>query len=248
MDDYLRNVYLKRINKQGTNRQDRIKTKKENEFEKLFLPKSEYKVCIYQVNDTMTNIIGSLQPNRWNENNIISNLLLPVSSNLKTGDLLYIKHIIKKEQQDRIWLVIFVEDNLTKGYRLFKVICLNDDVSITDKYGNSIFSCPVRFTNLSQSIVQDSMARSKSEKGYREPQGNRIFITQDNENLKKGTYFEYKNRGWEIVGKDDISYDGSITDNVAYVYMSERLLSPPEPISSQSIPVGEDENFFLIGG
>lgn len=60
MDDYLRNVYLKRINKQGTNRQDRIKTKKENEFEKLFLPKSEYKVCIYQVNDTMTNIIGSL--------------------------------------------------------------------------------------------------------------------------------------------------------------------------------------------
>jgi len=78
--------------------------------------------------------------------------------------------------------------------------------------------------------------------GYREPHWNRGFITADRDFLKKGTYFNYKDRGWEIYGKDNISID-----NVSYVSISQKLLREEEPVSSRDIIVSEDENFFLNG-
>jgi hypothetical protein len=53
-------------------------------------------------------------------------------------------------------------------------------------------------------------------------------------------YFDYEGRGWEISGKDDLSIK-----NVAFVSFEERLITPPEPITSEDILVGEDDNFFL---
>ncbi|MBR4890103.1 MAG: hypothetical protein IKU15_02150 [Clostridia bacterium] len=53
-------------------------------------------------------------------------------------------------------------------------------------------------------------------------------------------YFDYKDRGWEIVGKDNLSIEG-----VALVSIAEYLKSAPEPETSKDIIVSEDENFFL---
>ena len=47
---YYDEVYLKRINRDGFNRQDRIKTKKEREFNKLYLKRSEYIAKIISIN------------------------------------------------------------------------------------------------------------------------------------------------------------------------------------------------------
>lgn len=90
--------------------------------------------------------------------------------------------------------------------------------------------------------MQDTIIRNAHELGYREPFTTRIIITKDSPELKKGGYFNFKDRGWEIVGKDNISIN-----NVAYLYISERLVREEEPISSEDILVGEDENFFLNG-
>ena len=68
----------------------------------------------------------------------------------------------------------------------------------------------------------------------------RKFITADSEILKKATYFNYANRGWEIAEKDDISIK-----NVAYVSIEEFLRREPEPETSKDILVGEDQNFLL---
>jgi hypothetical protein len=48
---YFDEVYLKRMNLDGKTRQERIKTRKEKEFDKIFLEQSEYKSLLYQVND-----------------------------------------------------------------------------------------------------------------------------------------------------------------------------------------------------
>ena len=64
---------------------------------------------------------------------------------LKTGDILNIRQQIKNEVQDRIWLVLFVEANLTKGYQLFKCICLDEEINITDEYGTTKEIIPVKF-------------------------------------------------------------------------------------------------------
>ena len=238
---YFDEVYLKRMNREGNNQQERVKTRKEKEFDKLFLKKTEYQIRLYGVNGEQRNDICSLQPNKWNESNLIGNLLMSThAAPLKTGDILNIKQKIKEVEYDKIWLVLFVEENITKGYQLFKCICLDEEINITNEYGDTLEVVPVKFINASASFIQDTF--SMEGVGYREPHWNRGFITADRDFLKKGTYFNYKDRGWEIYGKDNISID-----NVSYVSISQKLLREEEPVSSRDIIVSEDENFFLNG-
>lgn len=59
-------VYLHRMNRDGTNVQERIKFRKEREFDKIFLPRSKYKGTIYSINDKTKNISCAIEPNKWN--------------------------------------------------------------------------------------------------------------------------------------------------------------------------------------
>lgn len=239
---YFEDVYLKRLNKNGNTSQERILTRKEKEFEKLFLKQSMYQALIYQKNEETIKITSSLQPNKWNENQLLSNLLVTHScgSNIKTGDILSIFQKIQNIEYDKIWLTLFAEENIAKGYSNFKLICLDSIINLTNEYGDTLHSIPVKFVNASASLVKDFFSFTAANKGYREPNREIKFITQDFDFLEKDRYFEHKGKGWEITGKDDTSIDG-----VAYVSIAERLLSEVEPRSSEEILVGKDTNFFL---
>lgn len=237
---YFDEVYLKRINRDGENRQDRIKTKKEREFDRIYSKRTEYKALITSVNQAIYSQECSLQPNNWNESRIISNLLISTrAAALNTGDILTIYQKIKEQEVEKTWIVIFVEENLAKGYQLFKLICLDSMVNITDEYGNTLYSIPVKFVNATATFTVDNIITTGL--GYREPAGNRAFITQNFDFLRKGTYFNYANKGWEITGNDN----GISIPNVCYCYIGEKLKVEEEPRSSQDILVGEDNNFFL---
>ena len=68
-----------------------IKYRKEKEFDELFLRKTQWQANIYQINDEESDIVCSLQPNKWNESELISNILISTkNSPLKTGMILYI--------------------------------------------------------------------------------------------------------------------------------------------------------------
>lgn len=238
---YFENVYLKRMNKEGVTQQERVKTRKEKEFDMLFLKKTEYQANIYQINEEESDVICSLQPNKWNETNLISNLLISTAATpLKTGDILRIFQKIKEVEYDKIWLVIFCEENIAKGYQSYKLICLDSEINITNEYGDTMYSVPVKFVNASAALVKDYFSFTQVINGYREPQREIRCITRDFDFLKKDTYFKYKEKGFEISGIDDISID-----NVAYISLSEKLVSEPEPRSSADIPVDSDTNFFL---
>ena len=241
--NYLTDVYLKRLNRGGTTRQDRIKTRKEVEFDKLFMKRTEYLVTLKQVNEQTVNIKGSLQPNKWNESNLIGNLLMSTSAApLKTGDILYINMQIKDQSWEKIWIILYKEDNLTKGHQSYKVICLDNEINLIDEYGTTRYSAPAKYINNSQSLMQDTLIRNAKEMGYQEPFTTNIVITQDNDELKKGSYFNFMDRGWQIVGKNNYAIPG-----VAYLYISERMVREEEPKTSEDILVGEDDNFFLNG-
>ena len=243
MNNYFNDVYLKRLNRGGTTRQDRIKTRKEVEFDRLFMKRTEYLVTLYQVNDEQVDVQASLQPNKWNESNLIGNLLMSTSAApLKTGDILYIKQKIKDKEWDKIWIIIYKEDNLTKGHQSYKIICLDSEINLIDEYGTTRYSAPAKYTNNAQSFMQDTNIRNAHELGYEEPFTTNIILTQDNPELMKGSYFNFMGRGWQIVGKNNIAIP-----NVAYLYISERLVRDNEPLSSEDILVGEDDNFFLNG-
>ena len=239
---YFDEVYLKRMNKDGQNRQERIKTKKEHEFDRLFLKNTEYQVRLCSVNGEPRNDICSLQPNKWNESNLIGNLLMSTSAGpLQTGNILLIHQKLKDRKIEALWLVMFAEDNLTKGYQAYKCICLDEMINLTNEYGDTIQNVPAKFINASASFVKDSFYMEGM--GYREPNRNRGFITADRDFLTKGTRFDYKDSTWEIYGKDNISIKG-----VSYVSINEKLKREEEPVSSKEILVGEDTNFFLNGG
>ncbi len=242
---YFEDVYLKRMNVDGRTQQERIKTRKEKEFEKLFLKKSEYQCLLYGVNQEDRNDVCSLQPSKWGESELISNLLLSTKTKqLKTGDILNIHFQIKDEKKIGLWLVLFVEENITKGYQLYKVICLDEEVNITDEYGDTKFTVPVKFIHQTGN-VQDLLNTNISSTGYlgyREPENVRRIVTRDFDFLNKDVTFKYKNKDWKISGKDNISID-----DVAYITIEEKLKAEYEPKSSEDILVGEDDNFFLNG-
>lgn len=240
---YYKDVYVKRLNKNGTNRQEVVQKHRRTEFDSIFMKRTLYKALIYKVNDAAAAMEISLQPNKWNESSVISNILM--SKNLppfKTGDVVSIKMQIDEEVMDKDWIILFKDDDITRGYNGFKAVSLDTELNITDEYGTSIYSTPAKIINASQSIMQDNISKSLKELGYREPGTTRILIAPRADELKKGAYFEYDNRGWEIIGQDALSIPG-----VTYVFISERLLEEPEPLSSEEILVGEDKNFFLNG-
>lgn len=241
MNNYFEDVYLKRMNREGNNIQERVKTRKEKEFDKLFLKRTKYKAGIYQVNDTSIDVIEcAVEPNKWNQDKIVSNLLVSTSvTRFHTGDILKIYQKVKEVEYDKYWLICFVSDDITHGYQKYEVIELDSIINHTTEYGDTLHVIPVKFVSETSTFVQDKFT-SYGAVSYREPLAHRKFITSDFSFLQKNMYFNYKDRGWEIVGKDNISIDG-----VAYVSVSEYLKKEPEPKTSEDILVGEDTNFFL---
>lgn len=237
---YFEDVYLKRMNLDGTTQQERVKTRKEKEFDALFLQKTEYQANIISINEEIsTTILSSLQPNKWNESQVISNLLVSTKSPIfKSGDILEIRQKIKNICYDKKWLILHHLENIAKGYESYKIICLDSEINITDEYGDTQYLIPVKFVNAAAAIVKDYF--SYKDTGYSEPNREMRFITKDFDFLKKGTYFLYKDKGFEFSGIDNISVDG-----VGYVSIKEHLVSPPEPKSSEEILVGDNDNFFL---
>lgn len=236
-------VYQKRLKKSGTTRQEVVQNHRRKEFDLVFMKRTIYKATIYKINDVAVAMEISLQPNKWNESNIIGNILVSKTLEiLKTGDVVSIKMEIANEKLDKDWIILFDDEDITRGYHAYKAVALDTEINITDEYGTTKFSTPAKIINASQSIMQDTITRSLKELGYREPGCQRILIAPRHEELKKGVYFEYDGRGWEIIGQDALSIP-----RVTYVFIAERLLEEPEPLSSEEILVGEDTNFFLNG-
>lgn len=230
------------MNREGSTIQERVKTRKEQEFDQLFLKKTKYQAAIYQHNDDEVEILCSLQPNKWNQDKIISNILVSTHCNkFRTGDILKTFQKVKEVEYDKTWLIVFISEDITHGYQLYEAIELNELVHHCDEYGDTIQTIPVKFVSETSVFVQDKF-NSYGAVSYREPLAHRKFITKDYDFLKKELYFEHKGRGWEIAGIDNISIEG-----VAYVSVQERLKREPEPKTSEDIIVGEDDNFWLNG-
>lgn len=237
---YFKDVYLKRINLDGENIQERTRTRKEKEFDNLFLKRTRYRALMYEVNEEPVAIECSVEPNKWNQDKIISNVLVPTKVQcFKTGDIFKTFQKVKDAEYDKTWIVTFVSDDITHGYQKYEVTELDSLLNLTDEYGNTLRVIPMKVVSETSVFVNDKRS-SYGSVTYREPLDHRKFITQNFDFLEKGLYFDYEGRGWEISGKDDLSIK-----NVAFVSFEERLITPPEPITSEDILVGEDDNFFL---
>ena len=237
---YFDEVYLKRINRDGDTIQERVRTRKEKEFNNLFLKGSKYFATLYRIDSAAAQVPCSIQPNKWNQDKILSNILVPLTEpRLNTGTILKSFQKNKEVEYDKSWIIVFVSDDITHGYQKYEVIELEHTISFADEYGETQLVLPVKFVNETSVFVQDKFT-SYGSVTYREPLCHRKFITKNSDFLKKDAYFNYGDKGWKIVGEDNLSIPG-----VAYVSIEERLKDEPEPQTSKDILVDDDENFFL---
>lgn len=236
---YYKDVYLKRMNKDGNTMQERILTRKELEFDKLFMKRTEYQCAICDVNGVdKKDLIASIQPSNWNQSKDLSNLLTSTKmEDFHTGDILRIFQKIKDREQLRYWLILDVDDNITRGYKRYTVIYLDREVIFTNEYGDTELVQPVKIIDASSKSVSDNFQFNDY---YREPSDNRIFITRDNDYFQKDVYFKFKDKAYKITGINRDAIEG-----VAYVSIKQTLENFPEPRESEDIMVDDDTNFFL---
>lgn len=176
---YYEDVYLQRVNRNGTSRQERILNTKIQNFEN-FLPKSMYKVdfsCNYQ------NYIGSLQPAKSDEKDIISYMLTSKTVDIETGSILDITTSTGINQK---WLVTFKDHNDTYGYNKYKVYLLDRILTWYDK-DKIIHTSYVNVASAKDNSVKD-IFKNIGGSTYREAQNYINLIMKFDTNIQKEYY------------------------------------------------------------
>ena len=137
--NYFIDCYLKRMNKDGTTIQERVRTSKEREFDKIKMPKSKYLACIYQLNGEPIEILCNIQPAKWKQEQILSNILCSTSAQkFKTGDILRTFQKVKDAELDEFYIIMMVSEDLSHGYQKYEAIKLDSFINNTDDYGDTI--------------------------------------------------------------------------------------------------------------
>lgn len=176
---YYEDVYLQRVNRNGTSRQERILNTKIQNFEN-FLPKSMYKVdfsCNYQ------NYIGSLQPAKGDEKDIISYMLTSKTVDIEIGSILDVTTSIGANQK---WLVTFKDHNDTYGYNKYKVYLLDRILTWYDK-DKKVHTSYVNVASSKDNSVKD-IFKNIGGSAYREAQNYINLIMKFDTNIQKEYY------------------------------------------------------------
>ena len=235
--------YLNRINKNGNTSQERILTSKEREFNELTLPKSIYLSTIKKVNDINAQEQCVLQPNKYNQEKEVNNLMVKKTySSLKVGDQLEVSHKIGNRERVTQLLLTFHENNITYGYIKYEGICLDDEFTIKNAYDEQITKFYCKIFNANNKFFIDNFT-SKNNVLLKSATENRITIVcRDNSLLKKGLYVEFGGMGWRIEGIDRISIP-----NIANLSLEETLIVPKDDIDNKELEINDDTNFWLQG-
>lgn len=176
---YYEDVYLQRVNRNGTSRQERILNTKIQNFEN-FLPKSMYKVdfsCNYQ------NYIGSLQPAKGDEKDVVSHMLTSKTVDIATGSILDVTTSTGANQK---WLVTFKDHNETYGYNKYKVYLLDRILTWYDK-DKKVHTSYVNVASTKDNSVKD-IFRNIGGSAYREAQNYINLIMKFDTNIQKEYY------------------------------------------------------------
>ena len=178
---YYENVYLPRINRNGTSQQERILNTKIKNFE-TFLPKSIYKVE-FNSDDSDETYVGSLQPGSGDEKDIISYMLTPKTTELVIGSVLTVTNMNKETQN---WLITFKDNVSSRGYNKYKIYLLDRTLTWYDDTKEE-HTCSVNLASSEDASVQD-VFKNIGSSTYRESQNYIHIIMKYNENLHTENY------------------------------------------------------------
>lgn len=209
---YFDKVYLKRVNKYGTNIQERIQNKKIHDF-RVVLNKSPNKVTVFKDAETYD---GILQNKTNSEKEVVDYLLTYKNLRWSDGTILTTEEVVDLKRKK--WLIFHLDEFVSVGYNRYQLIELDRDIQWIDD--GIVYSEYVHFTG-SGANLRDKSITSKFSIQYDIsvtylPNKILNLVMKTNPKIKKGIRILIGDEVWKVSGIDKISVPG-----VSYVTLEE---------------------------
>ena len=234
---YYENVYLKRLNRYGTDFQSRMQRQREENF-KLQLKKSVYYVNFDYNGEECE---GELTPMRQNETKTMQYLLTDVHLNIPGGTILFIPN---KDLELKPWLVYYLEDMKASGYNRYIMLKMTHELTWKDREGNEQTSWAYFYGQEDNMLKDELKSRSRNKILYTENLKLSFFILPINEFLRKDDYLEVGEgrlkEAYVVTG-----YDIQSTPGVEFVSVDPQYIRDLTPPPEQK-PEDDPDDFYWI--
>ena len=237
MSSYYEDVYLKRLNRYGTDYQSRVQAQREREFEGKLL-KSVYRVDFEYDGETHP---GTLERYKQDESELAQYLLTRVSLNLPNGTILLIPD---KNLELQPWLVFWLESVKASGYNRYIVLKMTHFIAWRDRNRDEQRTW-CYFHGSGDSALKETIKAAGVV--YVEDSNSRFIVMPLNENLRKDDYMEIGEgnlkEAYRVTG-----YDIHSTPGVQYVTVDPMYIKDSTPTPSKKPGDNSDDYFWLNGG
>ena len=234
---YYEDVYLKRLNRYGTDYQSRVQAQREREFEGKLL-KSVYRVDFDYDGESHP---GTLERYKQDETELTQYLLTRVSLNLPNGTILMIPD---KDYELQPWLVFWKESIKASGYNRYVVLKMTHYITWRDRDNNEQKTW-CYFHGSGDSAIKETIKASGAV--YVEDSNVRFAIMPVNENLRKDDYMEIGEgklkEGYRVTG-----YDIHSTPGVEYVSLDPMYVRDQSIVPEKKPGDNSADHFWLNGG
>ena len=234
---YYENVYLKRLNRYGTDFQSRMQRQREENF-KLQLKRSVYYITFDYDGEECE---AEFTPMRQNETKTMRYLLTDVHVDIPGGTILMLPD---KDAERNPWMVYYLEDYVASGYNRYIVIKMTHYLTWIDRNGDRQYAWSYFYGQEDNMLKDELRSRSRNKVLYTENLKLSFFITPINEFIRKDDYLEVTTSGikeaYVVTGYDIQSTPGVEFVSVDPQYIRD-LSAPPEPESSEN----PDEFFWF---
>ena len=233
---YYNDVYLKRLNRYGTDYQSRIQAQREREFEGKLL-KSVYRVDFEYDNESHP---ATLEKYKQDETQLLQYLLTRVSLNLPNGTILMIPD---KDFELQPWMVFWLESIKASGYNRYIVLKMTHFITWRDRDGKDQKTW-CYFHGSGDSAITDSLKTTGAV--YPEDSNSRFAVMPLNEGLRKEAYIEIGEgnlkEAYRVTG-----YDTHSTSGVEYVTLDPMYIKDKTPAPEKK-PEDKSEDYYWLNG
>ena len=236
-ENYYEDVYLRRLNRYGSDYQSRVQAQREKDFEGKLL-KSVYRVDFQYKGQTHP---ATLERYKQDDTELMQYLLTRVSLDLPNGTILMIPD---KDSELQPWMVYWLESIKASGYNRYIVLKMTHYIIWADRDGNTRESW-CYFHGSGDSAIKETIKATGAV--YVEDNNVRFSVMPTSENLRKDDYLEIGcgplKEGYRVTG-----YDIHSTPGVEYVSLDPMYIRDKTPAPQQSAQDNSEDYFWLNGG
>ena len=238
--NYFEDIYKKRVNRYGTNYQDRILNQRIESFQRYLL-KSIYRVdFLYNEEE----IPGSLERYKQDETETMQYLLVNLDVIIPPGTVL---EITDSNGITHHWMIYWLEIIKTSGYNRYVVLKMSHFIKWLDSEKNEHESWAYMYGQENNMLKDEIRSRSRMDTIYSENLKSSFFVMPKTPYIKKDVYLEIGEEpyleAYRVTG-----YDIQSTEGVEYVTIDPVYIRDKTPAPQPTPGEEDDEDFFWLQG